>query len=176
MLLLAAPEVAFGRSIKLTDNFCSQNPETVATSVPDEGDLGPSLARKYARAWEAMSMHGVWYTPKVHFPFYADAALVAYLAGISLDRAVLPVYSPAPVHFRRGEVVFVSTGLILESHSEGELFDEIARDGGCPLVPGDADRFSAVQAKLAAGIAHYYEDTRPQPQRREVVQQQLRRR
>jgi hypothetical protein len=176
MLLLAAPEVAFGRSIKLTDNFCSQNPETVATSVPDEGDLGPSLARKYARAWEAMSMHGVWYTPKVDLQFYADAALVAYLARISLDRAVLPVYSPAAIHFRRGDVVFVSTGLILESHSEGELVDAIERDGGCPLFLGEAARFSAVQAKLALGIIRYYEASRPEPRRREVAQQQLRHR
>jgi hypothetical protein len=177
MLFLAAPEMAFGRSTKLTGNLCSQNPEAVATNLsPDEGGLTPSLGRKYELAWDAMSMHGVWYTPKVYLLFYADAALVAYLTGISLDRAVLAVYSPAPIHFRRGEVLFVSTGLILESHSEGELFDAISRDGGCPLFPGDAARFSAVQAKLALGIAHYYEATRPQLQRREVAQQQLRRR
>jgi hypothetical protein len=177
MLFLAAPEVAFGRSPKLAANLCSQNPEAHATNVSqDEGDLTPAFARKYWRAWDAMLVHGVWYTPHVYLLFYADADLVAYLAGISSDPVVLVVYSPAPIHFRRGEVVFVSTGLILESRSEGALFDAITRDGGCPLFPGDAARFSAVQAKLAAGIAHYYETTRPHPQRREVAQLQLRRR
>ena len=86
------------------------------------------------------------------------------------------MYSPAPIHFRRGEIVSVSTGLTMESHSEGELFDAIAPDGGCPLLAGEAALFSAVQAKLAAGIAHYYEATRPQPRRRELAPQQLRHR
>lgn len=176
MLFLAAPVVAFGRSTKLAGNLCRQNPEAVATKVLKEGDLSPSMRRRYARAWDVISMHGVWYTPEVYLLFYADEALVTYLAGVSLDRVVLPVYSPATIHFRRGEIVFVSTGLIMESHSEGELFDAIARDAGCALVAGDAARFSAVQAKLAAEIAHYYEATRPQPRRRELARQQLRHR
>ena len=176
MLFLPAPVVAFGRSTKLAGSICRQNHEAVATNVPDEGDLSPSMRRRYARAWDVISMHGVWYTPEVYLLFYADEALVTYLAGVTLDRTVLPVYSPVPIHFRRGEIVFVSTGLIMESHSEGELFDAIARDAECPLLAGDAARFSAAQAKLAAGIAHYDEATRPQARRRELAQQQLRHR
>ena len=121
-------------------------------------------------------MHGVWYTPSVYLQFYADADLVAYLTGISPDFVVLAVYSPAPIHFRRGEVVLVSTGLILESRSEGELFEAIASERGCPLARGDAARFSAVQAKLALGMAEYYEAMRPQLRCRKVTRLQLRRR
>jgi hypothetical protein len=81
-----------------------------------------------------------------------------------------------PVHFRDGDVVFVSTGLILESRSEAELFEAIVRDGGCPLFPGDAAHFIAVQAKLALGIAQYYAAARPQLRCREVIHLQLKRR
>jgi len=173
MLFLAAAEPAFGRSPKLAGNLCRLNPATNVS--PDEGDLALALARRYARAWQVMSMHGVWYTPNVYLPFYADTDLVAYLTGIS-DLVVLAVYSPNPIHFRDGEVVLVSTGLILESRSEEELFEAITRDGGCPLFQGDAARFSAVQAKLALGIADYYEALRPQLRCREVTRPQLRRR
>jgi hypothetical protein len=176
MLLFVALVPAFGRGPKIASNLCRQNPEAVATNVrPDEGDLAPASHRSYARAWQVMSMHGVWYTPKVYFLFYADADLVAYLTGIS-DLVVLPVYSPSPVHFRDGDVIFVSTGLILKSRSEAELFEAIVRDGGCPLFPGDAAHFIAVQAKLALGIAQYYAAARPQLRCREVIRLQLKRR
>jgi hypothetical protein len=176
MLSLASTKPAFGRSPKVAGNLCSQNPEAVATNVsPDQGDLPLALARRYEQAWQVMSIHGVWYTPGVYLQFYADPDLVGYLAGIS-DLIVLAVYSPSPIHFRYREVVLVSTGFILESRSEGELFDAIARDGGCPLTPGDAARFSAVQAKLALGTAQYYEAMQPQLRCREVTQLRLRRR
>jgi hypothetical protein len=174
MLFLAAAETMFARNPKLASNSCSQNPEAVATTVSvDEG----ALSRRYSVAWDIMSVHGVWYTQDLYFQFYADADLVAYLTGISPDLVVLPVYSPVPVHFRRGKVAFVSTGLILESRSEAELFESIALDGGCPLAPGDAARFSAVQAKLAIGIANYSEATRSPLRCREITRPpQLRRR
>jgi hypothetical protein len=176
MLLFVAAVPVFGRGPKLASNLCRQNPEAVANNVrPGEGDLAPASERSYARAWQVMSMHGVWYTPKIYFLFYADADLLAYLTGIS-DLVVLPVYSPSPVHFRDGDVVFVSTGLILESRSEAELFEAIIREGGCPKFSGDPARFSAVQAKLALGIAQYYEAVRPQLRCREVIRLQLRRR
>lgn len=178
MLFLTAAETAFARSPKLAPNSCSQNPEAVATDVSlDEEPVAPPLPGRYSLAWDIMSVHGVWYKPDVYLQFYADADLVAYLTGISPDLVVLAVYSPAPIHFRHGKVVFVSTGLILESRSEAELFEAIAGDGGCPLPPGDAARFSAVQAKLAQGIADYYEVTRPPLRCREITAPpQLRRR
>jgi hypothetical protein len=114
--------------------------------------------------------------PNVYLQFYADADLIEYLTGISQDRIVLAVYSPEPIHFRRSEFVFVSTGLILQLRSEAELFESLASDGVCPLDPGGAAHFSAVQAKLALGIADYYEALRPQLRCREVTRLQLRRR
>jgi hypothetical protein len=176
VLFLAATGPAFGRATKVAGNLCSQNPEAVATNVsPDQRDPGQALARRYMHAWEVISMHGVWYTPDVYLQFYADPDLVAYLAGIS-NPVVLAVYSPSPIHFRSGEVILVSTGFILESHGEGDLFEAIARDGGCPLAPGNADRFSAVQAKLALGTTQYHEAIQPQLRCREVTRLQLRRR
>ena len=176
VLFLAATEPAFGRAPKVAGNLCSQNPEAVTTNLsPDQRDPGQALARRYMHAWEVISMHGVWYTPDVYLQFYADPDLVAYLAGIS-NPVVLAVYSPTPIHFRSGEVILVSTGFILESHGEGDLFEAIARDGGCPLAPGNADRFRAVQAKLALGTTQYHEAIRPQLRCREVTRPQLRRR
>jgi putative cell wall-binding protein len=174
MLFLATTESAFGRSPKVASNLCRQNPEAVAINgSSDEADL--TLARKYAQAWQVMSMHGVRYTPDVYLQFYADADLVAYLAGSS-DLIVLPVYSPSPIHFRYGEMVLVSTGFILQSRSEQELFEAIGRDGGCPLAPADPARFSAVQAKLELGVAQYYEAMKPPLRCREITRLQLRRR
>jgi hypothetical protein len=178
MLFLAAVESVSARSPKLAPNSCRENPEAIATNVSlDEGTVASSLSRRYSHAWDIISQHGVWYTPDTYLQFYADPDLVAYLTGISRDLFVLAVYSPAPIHFRRGNVAFVSTGLILESRSEAELFEAIARDSECPLALGDSDSFSAVQAKLALGIADYYEVTRPPLRCREITPPpQLRRR
>jgi hypothetical protein len=170
VLFLAAAAPAFGRSPKLAGNLCRQNSEAVATNVSsNEGDPALTLARRYAHAWQVMSMHGVWYTPDVYLQFYADADLVTYLTGISSDLVVLAVSSPAPIHFRRGEAVFISTAFILESRSEAELFEAMARDGVCPVFPEDPDRFSAVQAKLALGIANYNAVTRAPLRCREIT-------
>jgi hypothetical protein len=178
LLFLAAVQTTFARSPKIAPNSCSQNPEGVATNGSlDGGTLTPASARRYALAWQAMSMHGVWYAPTIYLQFYADADLVAYLTGISQDIIVLAVYSPEPIHFRRGEVVFVSTGFILQLRSEVELFEAMASDGVCPLHAGDAAHFSAVQAKLAHGIGDYYEITRSPLRCREITPpSQLRRR
>jgi hypothetical protein len=178
LLFLAVAQTVFARSLKLASNSCGQNPAAVATNVSqDDGTLAPASASRYVLAWRALSMHGVWYTPTVYFQFYADADLIAYLTGISQDLIVLAVYSPEPIHFRRGEVVFVSTGFILQLRSEAELFEAIAGDGVCPLNPGDAARFSSVQAKLALRIGDYYEITRPPMRCREITPPpQLRRR
>lgn len=178
VLFLAVAAPAFGRGPKLASNLCRQNSEALAADAsPDEGDLPPALARRYALAWEVISTHGVRYTPDVYLQFYADADLVAYLTGISSDLVVLAVFSPTPIHFRRGDAVFISTGFILESRSEAELFEALARDGGCPLVPGNPARFSAVQAKLALGIANYDEAARPPLRCRKITAPpQLRRR
>src|SRR4051812_24572618 len=63
------------------------------------------------RAFDAMSMQGVWCSKGVYYSLYGDRELVTYLAGIRPDFIVLPVYSASPVHFRRGQFVFISTGL-----------------------------------------------------------------
>jgi len=174
IVFLGTTEPAFGRGPKVTGNFCRQSSAAVAINASsDDADL--AFARRYAQAGQVMSMHGVRYTPDIYLQFYADADLVAYLAGIS-DLIVLPVYSESPIHFRHGEVVVVSTAFILQSRSEEELFEAIALDGGCPLAPGDVARFNAVQAKLELGIAQYYEAMMPPLRCREVRQLQLRRR
>ena len=178
LLFLVVAQTVSARSLKLAPNSCSQNSAAVATNVSqNDGTLAPASASRYVLAWRALSMHGVWYTPTVYLPFYADADLVAYLTGISQDLIVLAVYSPEPIHFRRGEIVLVSTGFILQLRNEAELFEAIASDGVCPLNLGDADRFSSVQGKLALGIGDYYEITRPPRRRREITPPpQLRRR
>ena len=176
MLLLGAAEPAFARSPRVTGNLCTQGSHALGTNVSaDGGELAQDLARRYAQAWQVMSMHGVRYTPDVYLQFYSDADLVTYLSGLS-DLIVLAVYSPSPIHFRYGEVVLVSTGFLLESHSEEELFEAIARDGGCPWAPGDGARFSAVQAKLALGISEYHEAIQPQLRCSAVARLELRRR
>jgi hypothetical protein len=178
LLFAAAVQTAFARSPKLAPNSCSQNSEAIATNIRlDGGTLAPASARRDELAWQAMSMHGVWYRPAVYLQFYADPDLVAYLTEISQDLIVLAVYSSEPIHFRRGEVVFVSTGFILQLRSEAELLEAMASDGVCALRPGDAARFSAAQAKLALGIGDYYETTRSPLRCREITPPpQLRRR
>ena len=104
MLLLGAAEPAFARSPRVTGNLCTQGSHALGTNVSaDGGELAQDLARRYAQAWQVMSMHGVRYTPDVYLQFYSDADLVTYLSGLS-DLIVLAVYSPSPIHFRYGEV------------------------------------------------------------------------
>ena len=123
-------------------------------------------AAPIARVPNALEMHGVWYSRDVYLPLYIDAELLEYLASIPSGGILLPVYSPVPLHFRRGAIIFVSTGLILRSGAERDLLNAIVRDGGGPLPPPNAVRFHDLQSKLAAQIADYTEATRPKLRRR----------
>lgn len=144
---------------------------------PVGGDNAPAAARLNALVYAVMANHGVWYSPRrsrgqeprgVYFPFYGDLDLVAYLAALTgsgqSDRAILPVYSPEPIHFRRGQLVFVSTGFILQAHSYEELLQAIQSEIPCP--GGDAAGFRSMQSKLALQVAEYVELTRPRLRRR----------
>lgn len=77
-------------------------------------------------------MHGVWQSPQVFLPVYADWETITYLAaaarkaaGTSPTVAVLPVYAEEPIHFRVGNFVFLSTGLIAGATGEADLIEVI---------------------------------------------------
>jgi len=140
-----------------------------------------------------VALHGVWRSPQVYFPLYADWGTVAYLASLGVRAAgnrpplvaVLPVYAAEPVHFRLGNFVFLSTGLIVEAGGEQELVDAIQaelvikrsrtkklkRPGWPPscaaLPPGPAASFLEAQQRLAAQVAEYARRVTPRLQRRD---------
>ena len=127
----------------------------------------PTTVSISARAADAYSLHGVWYSSRVYLPFYSDLELAAYLSslpGPADDLAVLPVYSAQPIHFRRGRYVFVSTGLILQARDERELLGTIHRE--IPSAGTTGSDFHEVQSRLAAQIAQYIEISRPRLRRR----------
>lgn len=83
-------------------------------------------------AREIQDLHGVWQSPEVFLPVYADWETVTYLAalarkaaGTSPTVAVLPVYAEEPIHFRVGNFVFLSTGLVAGATSEAGLIEVI---------------------------------------------------
>ena len=122
-----------------------------------------AASSRLERALDVMSAHGVWYSRNVYLPFYSDTEVVAYLANIPSDVLLVPVYTAAPIHFRRGQFVFVSTGLILQSRNEAEL---LAASLPAPPPPDEA-RFQALQARLRERIAEYEADTQPHLRRRQ---------
>jgi hypothetical protein len=146
---------------------------------------------------EIVALHGVWRSPQAYFPLYADWGTVAYLASLGARAAgnrppkvaVLPVYAAEPVHFRLGNFVFLSTGLILETGSEQELVDAIQAElrikssrtkklkkPGWPpscagLPPGPPTSFLEEQHRLAAQVAEYARRVTPRLQRRDEFTQ-----
>ena len=128
-----------------------------------------------ACAREVGRLHGVWRTPRVYLPLWADWDTVEYLASLAGKAsggaphpAVLPVFSLDPVHFRRGSVVFVSTGLIAQSGSEAKLLAAIraevkrkprpeknASPACACLSPASAETFAEVRARVASQSEAY---------------------
>jgi hypothetical protein len=121
-----------------------------------------------SRVLEAMAHHGVWFSNSVYLRFYADQGLIDYLGSLTgveeHDIAILPVFSSEPVHFRRGHLIFVSTGLILQAHDEVEFLRAVQSE--MPTAGGSAQGFQALQARLATQIAQYLEATSPHLRRR----------
>ena len=137
--------------------------ETVASPVP-------------TACWhEIAELHGVR-SPQAYFPLYIDEDTVAYLAVLGAKAggtrrplvAVLPVYAAEPVHFRRGNFVFLSTGLIVEARNEQELIDAIQielqgkrtkrpawRSACAAVTPIVTTSFPETQRRLAVGVAEY---------------------
>lgn len=140
----------------------------VGPAAAESAALAPEAASLNTRVLEAMSMHGVWYSPERYIPFYCDSQLVAYLAAAKgpgqPDFVIIPVFSSQSIHFRRGHLVFVSVGLILHAQDEDELFRTIRPDIRC--VAGDASGFRDMESRLASQVAEYTEATRPQLRRR----------
>jgi hypothetical protein len=142
---------------------------------------------------EIVALHGVWRSPQVYFPLYADWGTVTYLSALGAKAAgyrspvvaVLPVYAAQPVHFRLGNFVFLSTGLIVEAGGEQELVDAIQAEliikrnrtkklkqpGWSPacaaLPPGPPTSFQEAQQRLAAQVAEYARRVTPRLQRRD---------
>lgn len=115
-----------------------------------------------ARASDAMSMHGVWYSRDVYLPLYSDVGVLKYFADIPSDVVVLPVYTPTPLHFRRGRFLFVSTGFLLQCRSERELLDATIPSAS----PGSGAGFHEVQTRLRSQIAEYEAESRSHLRRR----------
>jgi hypothetical protein len=140
---------------------------------------------------EMTAIRGVWRSPQVFAPLYADWDTVAYLATLSARAtggrppvAVLPVYSDEPVHFSRGGFVFLSTALIVGAHSEQELIDAIqtelqgsrSKKQGWPsacvaVTPGPITSFLERQQRLADQVTEYAKMARPRLKRREEFSQ-----
>src|ERR1700688_3722380 len=105
----------FVLQLALTGAFAEDNP--FATATPYVAIGAPRGSE--ACGLEIAAIHGVWRSPQVYVPLYADEGTVAYLAALGAkaagDRrpvaAVLPVYAIEPVHFRWGDFVFLSTAL-----------------------------------------------------------------
>ena len=135
-------------------------------------------------------MRGVWQSPQVYFPLYADWDTLAYLGALGVRAvgnqgprvAVLVVYSAETIHFRLGDFVFLSTGLIIGARSERELIDAIQTEfqrsrGKMPVGPsacvgltlGTTASFSEVQQRLAAQVAEYARRVTPRLKRREEL-------
>ena len=78
----------------------------------------PAIKRQAAEgrcASDIVTMRGVWRSPEVFLPAFADWELVQYLASLGRAEgvAVLPVFSSEPACFRGNRIVFLSTGFIL---------------------------------------------------------------
>ena len=139
----------------------------------------------WACATEVLDLHGVWQTRQNFLPVYSDFDLVWYLAELLPVRGeILPVYSSDPIAFRRGKVVFVSTGLLLSAHSEGELLARLKKEAnglpargpgerapgvaGCtPLAPLERMAFADLQKRLSAQVHAYAESRRVVLKRRD---------
>ncbi len=139
---------------------------------------------------EVVSLHGVWHTKEAYLPIYADVKAVTYLASLgaraAADQAglaILPVYSPEPVHFRQGSYIFLSTALILEAADEQTLLRAIQGDiptqwsrravGSAGRVSAcaapallDTDSFEEIRNRLARQISQYQDDRTPRLKRR----------
>jgi len=170
--------------LALTGAFAQDNP--LATAAPFALTGAPHGSA--ACGGEIAAIHGVWRSPQVYVPLYADEGTVAYLAALGAkaagDRqrvaAVLPVYTAEPVHFRLGNFVFLSTSLIVEAHDEQELIDTIQaefrsdrtkRHVGPPacalLTPGSPASLPEIQQMLGIRLAEYAKWTAPGLKRRE---------
>lgn len=136
---------------------------TAGGMTPDSSSPGLN-----PRALSVLATQGVWYSKQVYLPFYSDIALVTYLSEISGGPqsrfTIVPVYSPAPLHFRRGDVVYVSTGLILQVAGEEDLVNAIRSEIG-HISAGGCD-FHELQTKLSSQIAGYVEVSTPHLNRR----------
>ena len=136
---------------------------TAGSTVPASSSPGLS-----PRTLSVLSTYGVWYSEQVYLPFYSEMAVVTYLSelcgGAQCQFTIVPVYSPAPLHFRRGDVVYVSTGLILQAAGEEDLLNAI-RSEIKHIAPAGSD-FREMQAKLSSQIAAYVEQSTPHLSRR----------
>ena len=144
-----------------------------ATLVAPAATLPTDKAERAAGlcAAEVATVRGVWRSPTVFLPVFANWELVQYLA--SLGRAegvsVLPVYTSDPACFRSNHVVFLSTGFILKTTSELELIAAIRRARvqvqspdlpSCVAMPASAPAgFSEIVRCLAAEVAAYQDLT-----------------
>jgi hypothetical protein len=139
---------------------------------------------------EIVRLHGVWRTDEVYLPIYADLKTFAYLASLGTrvgsDRAglaILPVYAREPIHFRHGQYIFLSTGLILGASDEEVLLraiqDEIhshpprrTRESGdwasscAEPVLRDTGGLEEMQTRLSSQIAQYEAIRAPRLKRR----------
>ena len=170
--------------LALTGAFAQDNP--LATAAPFALTGAPHGSA--ACGGEIAAIHGVWRSPQVYVPLYADEGTVAYLAALGAKAAgvrrtvaaVLPVYSNEPVHFRRGNFVFLSTALIVEAHDEQELIDAIQADSqsgrtnqsvgqaACATwTPGSLASLPEIQQMLGIRLAEYAKWTAPGLKRRE---------
>jgi len=132
---------------------------------PSDGESGPAAERCAA---EIFMMHGVWRSDQVFLPAYADLELVKYLASLPAREpgvAIIPVYAAEPIYFRSQQVVFLSTGFILQAGSEQILNAAIrgarirSRTPDLPacaaLPPSDPASLPELVGRLALKVAEY---------------------
>jgi hypothetical protein len=127
----------------------------------------PATPRLSPRVADAVStIHGVWYSKSEFLPLYVDQGLLEYLDTIPSGLAVLPVMAPEPIHFRRGQYLFISTGFLLEASGERELLDAVSPRGPQLISFADDAIFRGVQDRLASQISGYEDNTRRRLRRR----------
>jgi len=142
---------------------------------------------------EIQHLRGVWQTPQVFLPLYNDLDTITYLAalarkaaGTSPAVAVLPLYAAEPIHFRVGNLVFLSTGLIAGATLEADLIEVIQAEmritgtksriqysmpACATLSLFDHMDFHDMRQRLELQVAEYVLSTVPRLKRRPDVSQ-----